>query len=335
MEPRVSVIVPIYNTEKYLRRCLDSLINQTLDGVQIVAVDDGSTDSSPAILEEYVSKYPDRFLVYRQENSGQAVARNRALDMCEGFYIGFLDSDDYVKPQMFERLYNLAQDRKADYVACGYTDTMIKDGQDVVLKEYVAAPPCKQSRDLYFDALVSPFIHLYRADVFQRSGVKFPEGLIYEDTAFYMNLIPHLNTVACINEPLAYRVRHSHSTMTTISADRVRNIFGVIDDVQKYYKEQDLFFDKFFDYKDYMCVRILLGSNMDRISLVEDAGQRKQLIAETFAYLDKNFPQYKKNRFFTNSNKMKDKILKLLNPSICPFYVMALRIRNMIKGKYE
>ena len=99
-QPKVSVIVPVYNTEKYLKKCLDSLINQTLSNVEIIAVNDGSTDGSPAILEQYAKSYPQIVKVFHKKNGGQASARNLAFEKCTGEYIGFLDSDDFVKKTM-------------------------------------------------------------------------------------------------------------------------------------------------------------------------------------------------------------------------------------------
>lgn len=92
---KVSIIVPVYNVEKYLKRCLDSLVNQTLKDIEIICVNDGSTDGSLAILDEYV-RNDDRIVVINQENSGQSVARNRGIDVAKGEYIGFVDSDDWV-----------------------------------------------------------------------------------------------------------------------------------------------------------------------------------------------------------------------------------------------
>ena len=334
MDIRVSVIVPIYNAEKYLRRCLDSLVGQTLPGVQIVAVDDGSTDSSAAILQEYVEKYPERFVTMRQENAGQAVARNRAIPLCTGEYTGFMDADDYAKPDMFEKLYTAATACYADYASCGYTDFCTKDGVEKLDKE-VIPPPCKDNKDLYIDTYVVPLMHLFRTDLLQESGVLFPEGLIYEDTAFYINMIPHLGKVTYVNESLACRMRHANSTMTNISPSRVRNIFGVMDSVENYYKNNRLLTDTYKDYKEYTCTRILLGSSMDRISKVDDAAERKALINETFDYLEKVYPNYLNNRILKSDCSNKNKILRLLRRSNCIVYVWILRIKNMIKGQYE
>lgn len=115
---KVSIIVPVYNVEKYLKRCLDSLVNQTLKDIEIICVNDGSTDGSLAILNEYV-RNDDRIVVINQENSGQSVARNRGIDVAKGEYIGFVDSDDWVCEDYFERLHNSAIQNNAEIAVGG------------------------------------------------------------------------------------------------------------------------------------------------------------------------------------------------------------------------
>ena len=129
--PKVSVIVPVYNTEKYLNKCLDSLVNQTLQELEIVIINDGSKDSSPDVIQAYMDKYPDKFVYRTQENSGQAVARNKALGLCTGTYVGFLDSDDFVKEDMFQRMYEKAVEEDADYVAGTETTVILSTSAGV------------------------------------------------------------------------------------------------------------------------------------------------------------------------------------------------------------
>ena len=295
--PKVSVIVPVYNTERYLRKCMDSLVSQTLKEIQIVVIDDGSTDSSPDIIQEYVKREPEKFVYQTQKNSGQAVARNRAISLCTGDYIGFLDSDDFVKKEMFQRMYEKAVEAHADYVACGYTDLTYVDGKEIELQHYVASRVATETRDMFRGALASPFLHLYRREVLERSGVRFPEGVIYEDTAFYLNLIPYISRLAAIQEPLAYRVRHSNSTMTTFKAQKVAQIFPVLDATLDFYKEKG-FYESYHDELEYFCVRVLLCSSMQRIGKVSESKERKKLVDRTMGYLDTNFPQYRKNHYF-------------------------------------
>lgn len=295
--PKVSVIVPVYNSEKYLRKCLDSLVKQTLHELEIVIINDGSRDSSADIIHEYMDRYPERFIYRSQENSGQAVARNRALQLCNGQYIGFLDSDDFVREEMFGRMYERAVEENADYVACGYTDLTYENEKEIELQHYVASKPAKKTRDMFFGALASPFLHLYRRDILTESGVQFPEGVIYEDTAFYLNLIPYIQKLAVIEEPLAYRVRHSNSTMTTFRAEKVSQIFPVMDCVLDFYSRNG--FDEIYKEElEYFCVRVLLCSSLQRIGKVKGRKSRKQLLHQTLDYINTHFREYRKNKYF-------------------------------------
>lgn len=118
MQPKVSVIIPVYNIEKYLRQCLESACTQTLEEIQVIAVDDGSTDGSAAICRELMEKYPGKLEYYHKENGGSASARNLGLEHARGEYIGFIDSDDWVEPDMYEKMYQSALRHNADTVMC-------------------------------------------------------------------------------------------------------------------------------------------------------------------------------------------------------------------------
>lgn len=330
--PKVSIIVPVYNVEKYLVRCLDSLVNQTLQDIEIVIVNDGSTDKSAQIIEEYIQKYPNMFLYASQNNSGQAVARNRALNMCTGEYIGFLDSDDFVKLDMFERMYNSAIENGSDYVACGYTDMMYdNNGEDYELEHYVASKVACETRDLFFGALASPFLHLYKREIVLNYGVRFPEGVIYEDTAFYINLIPHIKKLSVIEEPLAYRTRHLNSTMTTFKAEKVVQIFEVMDNIIKYYKDNN-YYDNFYLELEYFCVRVLLCSSMGRIAKVENKDERNKLIQHTLEYIDNNFGDYRRNTYFARG--MKNKYMKYFNSASAKLFISLIRFKGKLSKQY-
>ena len=116
---KVSVVIPIYNVEKYLRQCLDSVVNQTLKEIEIICVNDGSTDSSPAIINEYAAKDP-RIVVIDKANSGYGHSMNCGFDLARGEYIGIVESDDYADPDMFEKLYECAAADGLDVVKSGF-----------------------------------------------------------------------------------------------------------------------------------------------------------------------------------------------------------------------
>lgn len=328
---KVSVIVPVYNTEKYLRKCLDSLVNQTLQEIEIVVIDDGSTDSSPQIIREFYEKYPEKIVYATQKNSGQAVARNNALGLCTGVYVGFLDSDDFVDVSMFKRMYDTAISNNADYVACGYTDITYEGEKTVELQHYVASKVAYTTKDLFFGALVSPFIHLYRRNLIHISGVTFPEGVIYEDTAFYINLIPYIKKIAVIREPLAYRVRHKNSTTTTFNPEKVVQIFPVMDAISKYYREHQLW-NKYKEEVTYFCVKVLLCSSMERICRVSDPNIRKELIEKTLIYLNSRFPDYRKNPYLKAG--IQNLYIRSFNKYTAGLYSTAIRLKSKLERQY-
>lgn len=329
--PKVSVIVPAYNAEKYLEKCLDSLMNQTLEDIEAVVVNDGSTDKSADILEAYKQKYPDKMVVIHKENGGQASARNLALKVCRGEYIGFLDADDYVQLHMFERMYQTAKEQDLDYVACGYKDITYRDGKEVVLQEHVASKPASRTKELFFGALASPFLHLYRREIMERSEVTFPEGYIYEDTAFYLNLIPYLKKIATIEEALAVRLRHSNSTMSTFRKERVRHIFPVLKSSMEYYRERG-FAKEYEKELEYFCVRVLLCSSLQRISKVGKFKDACDLVKETLEFVNAEFPEYRKNPYL-KSGKL-GFYMKAINRVTAYPVLVLFRFTNKFKREY-
>ena len=116
----LSIVVLIYNLEKYLPRCLESLVNQTLEEIEILCVDDGSTDSAPQIIEKYARKYPNKVKVFHKPNGGEFTTRNFGLERATSEYVTFVDSDDYVELDWAEKLYNAAKQNNADIAVCGF-----------------------------------------------------------------------------------------------------------------------------------------------------------------------------------------------------------------------
>ena len=148
MNPLISVIVPIYNAEKYLHRCLDSIVNQTYKNLQIILIDDGSEDESSKICDEY-KEIDNRIIVIHKENSGVSDSRNIGLDKSEGEYIGFVDADDYIEPSMYEKLYKSIIQYNADICCCGYTQEFDKYFYEKNTERIVSYDSCADILDAY------------------------------------------------------------------------------------------------------------------------------------------------------------------------------------------
>ena len=182
---KVSVIVPVYNVEKYLKRCLNSLINQTLSDIDIICINDGSKDSSLQILEQYAQK-DSRIVIYNQENSGLSVARNTGLEHASGEYIGFVDSDDWVDLDFYEKLYNSAKNNNADIAVADFIrEHPNKKPKRLKLKEEkIYTTPedkfmiCKVHRE------GCVWNKIYRTEFIHSINLKFVPKMYYEDRDF-------------------------------------------------------------------------------------------------------------------------------------------------------
>ena len=207
---KVSVIVPVYNSEIYLRDCLESLLNQTLTELEIILVDDASTDKSFEIIVEYKSKYPKIKIFKSEQNKGQGASRNIGMSLATGEYIGFLDSDDYVAPTMYENLYNSAKENNANIATTRLT--FVKDGS------YLGKIFESNNRINNYTPLDNPKLVLDESPsvcnkIFKRDIINsnFLENCMWEDVAFtYANLF-NASRVTNINN-MGYYYRKSATT---------------------------------------------------------------------------------------------------------------------------
>ncbi len=216
---KISVIIPIYNSEEYLNKCITSVISQTYSSIEIILVNDGSTDDSLNICN-YYSKTDSRIKVISQENRGVASARNAGMEQATGDFIGFVDSDDYISYDMYEKLINSAEKYHADIVECGYytTDSDYKVvainnlKNDVIKGEY----NCIQNYIKEENTTNYNVNKIYRRAILE--GLKYPNYKYSED--FYMNVMAHLrcDTKVIISDACYYYHRHSNSaTLKNIS----------------------------------------------------------------------------------------------------------------------
>lgn len=215
---KLSVIVPVYKAEKTLRKCVDSLLAQTLGDLEIILVNDGSPDGCQAILDDYAARFPDTVRTKTVENGGQGRARNFGIDMARGDWLGFVDSDDWVLPEMYEKLIAAAEKEGADVAVC---DTLecYEDGGTRLLRawrEGSALAAAGSSCD----------------KVFRRSligDLRFPEGLWYEDFAFSALALSRTERLARVPETLyCYRIGHP-STMHNDNARKNLDLLAVLD----------------------------------------------------------------------------------------------------------
>ena len=237
---KVSVIVPVYNMEKYLDKCMDSLVNQTLKDIEIIAINDGSTDNSLNILKRYEKKYPKKVKIIDQENGGISVARNNGLDIATGKYIGFVDSDDYVKFDMFEKLYNKIEETKSDIVVCDYEEYYMLNDKF----KYVSVVDKIKKNNLYDDISIitkidyAPWNKLYKNELFD--NIRFPKNVKYEDLSTILKTFLISSKISIVNKSLyLYRINDNGQTKTINK--KVKDILIILDDIISYSKSINKF----------------------------------------------------------------------------------------------
>lgn len=218
---KVSVIVPVYNTEKFLHRCVDSLLNQTLEDIEIILVDDGSKDSSPAICDEYAEKY-DNIAVLHLENGGPARARNKGIEIAKGDYIGFADSDDYCHVEQFEKLYNNAKENNSDIAMCSFFVDNTKEIKPV----NIAFDSLCSSNDEIKNRIISCFygeyvhglnslcIKIFKRSMLMNNNIRMNENLMRaEDMWFIFDALKVSNVFSFISDNLYYYYQNESSIM--------------------------------------------------------------------------------------------------------------------------
>lgn len=323
---KVSVIVPVYNTSVYLQRCLDALCEQTLEDMEIILVDDGSTDGSSEILWKYEKKYPQKIKILWKENGGQATARNMGIREAGGKYIGFADSDDYVDRTLFEKMYLMAEKQNADFVECNY-HCMYEMGsmsREIATRGHIRQ--YKDQKDMLIDPQVSPWNKLYTREMLLKEQIFFPENVIYEDTAFYIKTIPYIKNPVYLDEKLVYYCVRPDSTMTRNRNIRVGDIFIVLQHILDFYQKKG-YYAEYRKELEYFCTKIVFCSSLGRIGKVQDSKLRCQLIRRSFEFVNARFPDYKKNVLFTGKTGLYIRLLGKHNAGFA-----ALLLGAVMKG---
>ena len=283
----LSVIIPVYNVENYLNECLDSVTSQTLEDMEIICIDDGSTDNSPDILKEY-SKKDKRIKIITKENGGQATARNLGIKEAQGEYIAFVDSDDFIEPTMFEKLYTKAKDNNLDIAMCKIATY---DNQTEEIKDNVWYYMLGVFRDFEKDIFnhkdtkeftchiaVTPYNKLYKTTLLKENNILFPEGLIFEDEKFFYDTYLRAKRVSIVDEFLYYyRINRKGSTVDTIKDNDFSDIVPISKLIRETFKETD-------NYEDY---KILLSNRFIHLQLARFT-QTSQKYKENFFNLLKS-----------------------------------------------
>lgn len=241
---KVSIIVPVYNVEKYLGTCLESLINQSLKEIEIICVNDGSTDDSLLILEEFARK-DSRIIIINKENEGQSVARNIGVEKARGEYLGFVDSDDWVEVNYFEKLYNSAKKYDCDIACAGFKN--FKKNNIKIRKSYEAELLCTTVNDkIRLDNLPADnyiWNKIYKRSAWKDLGVKFQPCRFYEDIALIIKLLHKMGKMVVVPDVYYIYRANPNSTVRQKSIKHSEDYKWAINELYKYAEENNIFLD--------------------------------------------------------------------------------------------
>ena len=198
MNKKLSIIVPVYNVEKYIDKCLNSLVNQTIDNFEIIIVVDGSQDKSIDVVKKYKNQYPELIEFFETENHGLSAARNYGLERAKGEYIGFVDSDDSVNIQMYEKLYNCAVTNNCEIAVCDYYQ-IIDNGKSL---KKIEIEENDDKKNIVIKSKPYAWNKIYKKDIFAKYKINFPEGLIFEDICSIYPLLIQTKKIGYVDEPL-------------------------------------------------------------------------------------------------------------------------------------
>lgn len=304
---KLSVIVPMYNVSAYVRECLDSLVCQTLQDMEVIMVDDGCTDDTPSIAQEYAN-YNMNFHLIHKKNGGLSDARNYGMKFAKGEYIGFLDSDDFVEPTLYEKMIKKAE-----------------EGNEIVVTDieyYYAFHPEKcyvmkglstwETDSIQKKALLSPMFawnKIYKASLFKENELLFPVGTWYEDIPVTTILFAKASHIGYLEECLMHYRQREDSIMSSVGSIRIKEIFNVMDLVRTTFEKHHLY-EAYHDELEYLHIEHLRLYGMFRFIR---SPYWNECYTESKKVMRKYFPHWKKNKYINNLSKKNRIFLKCYN----------------------
>lgn len=300
---KLSIVVPVYNVEKYLERCINSLVAQTFSDYEIILVDDGSTDNSGKICDQF-AKLNNKIKVIHKENGGLSSARNAGIDIATGKYIGFVDSDDWIEPDMYYNLYNAAVEHDLDMVICGVA-LNFEDGSSTIYystENFKVFKKEEALRAIFVDSLFyeEAWNKIYSRHIFDT--VRYPIGKIHEDTFVICEILDRCNNIGYIPNVDYHYFQRNDSIMGTLrkipSNDKIESIERVLTLLRKY---EEIYIDSFYN---------LISAPLKNIDSIIDSSSDA---ATTYMHLLKNFyKKFKKDIFLSRNTPAAVKVLILI-----------------------
>lgn len=312
---KVSLIVPIYNTEKYLEKCINSLINQTLKDIEIILINDGSPDNSDKVIKKFKDK---RIKYIKKENEGIGKTRNLGIETATGEYLAFVDSDDYLNEHFCEYMYEKATKDKCDLVICDFFQEAYSL-QGIKFKDFKDTN-LKKTPELINNINLGPCNKLYKRDLFNNKNNRFVENLKYEDAPFVVRMLLSAKKIGKVNDYLTYYVIHENSE-TTVRDKRIFDILKITDIIVSDLKSVNYPNAPITD----IAVMILTDYTIQQ-KFVKNRKYRHDFIKQAFKYLNKLDKNWKDTAYLKRFSKLK-RIVKS-NKLLTILYVDLYNIKH-------
>jgi len=293
--PKVSIVVPVYGVEQYLQKCIDSLVSQSFQDIEIILVDDGSKDSSGQICDANAVAYPALIKVLHQTNTGLGGARNTGIKMARGRYIMFVDSDDYLRSDAVEIAYKVISGEDVDMAAFGIH--FIND-KNHIIKSIFDGDVFNTKLNIVTDKKIllnspSAWNKIYKTDLFKKNDIWFPERAWHEDVRTTSKIYAVIDSVIYIQEYLYYYVQRNDSITHNANVERNKEIIDAVDDVVEYFKSKNLF-ETYYAELEFITIINMYNLASARVALIDP---QNHLLTDFRNRLLADFPNYKKNKY--------------------------------------
>lgn len=295
---KVSIIVPVYNVEKYLKKCLESLVNQTLKDIEIIVVNDGSPDNSQKIIDEYKRKYSN-IKSFIKTNGGLSDARNFGIEKAIGEYIAFVDSDDYVQLDMFKTMYSKAKEKDYDVVVCDVNYVYEKNSKQVsslIENDITSKQEIKEHMINIYPAVWNK---IFKKELFDK-GIRFKKSVWYEDVEFLYRLFPYINSIGTVKKSLINYVQRDGAITRTFDK-RLYNYIDNWNGIIEFYKKNN-FYEEYYNEIEYCYVRYLFATFIKGAKNFPKK-EYKQAVDIAVNNVNEHFPNYKQNKYLKKSLK--------------------------------
>ena len=308
----ISVIVPAYNVEKYISSCLNSLLNQTKKEIEIIVIDDGSTDNTLNILNEYKKNNPSKIHVVSQENQGLSITRNNGIKLSTGKYILFVDGDDEIDINLLKNLWDKLEEIPYDVIAFNVEviypnkKIIVNPGITSDIKNFNLDSKKKFLTDMYCMACNK----IYKKDLFKDNTLLFTPNTWFEDVLLMHKLIPNITSLGYLDFP-GYKYYQRENSITYTYSDKLKDINFVLEKILEYYKKNDLY-SIYKSELEYIYVRYMFATYIKRLAKTKNKQKFNDGILYSLNCVNKTFPNYKEN-IYINKGGFKNLYLKNFN----------------------